>query len=520
MIKNRGHLEKVLMVAAFGFFVLITCHKLTNAPLWFDETIEYWFSKVMFGSIPFDSKNTAGSVNMYERIITTFQPPLYNFIMFFWLKVSDSEWWFRFFGVCMGFAGNIGIYKAVRKTSNGYIAAMAVFSASCVFRLVYYWQECAEYCLMLGTLCWTVYLFISYIQEQNLRNSILLVVFSVLSVYSQYGAVFPVAAMLITALIYVLMKKDKKHVFSLLASYGVAFVIAALPLILFFLRVQISNQRVENNSMTQAGIENNIVYDFLKNLMAAVKWNLFSYYDNMVTFLFASVFLLALILVLIFGRKVYVRLLAVTDILTWMLYYTFVKLGLYAYGDFGSRYDLFLIPLWIVSIFCFVYELYEVLMAKVSGKHKTIKNIYIGVCAGLIICFMITGWNRKLKWNWSKEDMRGAVEAWIDAGAQISDTIVYYAGDSGFAFYIRQNADYSAEMERNVNYQPWMRDRTIGEYSDYIDSLYGKEWPPEIYIIASHTKSDLDIMVTAFTDKGYKREDLWDSGSNLIRLTL
>ncbi len=75
------------MWSGFSFFVLITAHKLTNAPLWFDEAVEYWYSKVMVGELPYD-----GYTNMYQRIVSTFQPLLYNVIMYFWLKISDSEW--------------------------------------------------------------------------------------------------------------------------------------------------------------------------------------------------------------------------------------------------------------------------------------------------------------------------------------------------------------------------------------------------------------------------------------------
>lgn len=42
MGKKKG-IEKILAGAAFIFCVLITCYKLTNAPLWFDETIEFWY---------------------------------------------------------------------------------------------------------------------------------------------------------------------------------------------------------------------------------------------------------------------------------------------------------------------------------------------------------------------------------------------------------------------------------------------------------------------------------------------
>lgn len=55
--------------------------KMTNSALWYDEAIEYFYSKIMIGKVPggFDTQN------MYERITSTFQPPLYNVFMNIWL---------------------------------------------------------------------------------------------------------------------------------------------------------------------------------------------------------------------------------------------------------------------------------------------------------------------------------------------------------------------------------------------------------------------------------------------------
>ena len=134
-MEKKQSIEKMMVGAAFAFFVLITCYKLTNAPLWFDETIEFWYSKIMFGKLPFvgDGLNASTDINMYQRILSTYQPPLYNVIMHFWLKIGTSEWWFRFFGVVMGLIGNIGIYKAVKRISNAYLAAVSVFLARVFF---------------------------------------------------------------------------------------------------------------------------------------------------------------------------------------------------------------------------------------------------------------------------------------------------------------------------------------------------------------------------------------------------
>ena len=517
MEKNKN-IERIMSGAAFTLFMMIACYKLTNAPLWFDETIEYWYSKIMFGKIPFERAGLDASTNMYQRIVSTYQPPLYNVVMHFWLKLGTTEWWFRFFGVVMGTVGNIGIYKAVKKVSNSYIAASAVFFSACVFQLVYYWQECAEYCLMLGTLCWAIYAFICLLAEQSLRNIIMFTILSILPVYSQYGAAFPVLAMIIIAYVYTLMARDKKSIISLTISYLVAFVGAALPLFYFFMIKQMRNQQGGNIEAVKFTVENNVFVDMFNSFKTIVWWNLFSYYNELVSVVFSWFFIFCIALSILFSRKIYVKLIAFVNVISWVLYYIAVKLGMYSYGSFGSRYNLFFIPLWIISLFCFGYQLYELLKNSLNEKLKNSSYIYTGVCISMILCFMVTSWTMKLQYNWSKEDMRSAVKTWLEVGAQNSQTIVYYGGDSGFAYYVRANENYSPEMENNVVYMPWMRDKSVEEYTDYINSLYADEWPIEIYIIGTHTRADINTLASAFTDRGYIREDLNTSNCTLMRL--
>ena len=92
---DRRRIELALTVLSFAVFFIITLNNLTHASIWFDEAVEYWYSKDFYGILPWN-----GTVeSMYSRIITTYQPPLYNVIMHFWLLIADNEFWFRFSGV-------------------------------------------------------------------------------------------------------------------------------------------------------------------------------------------------------------------------------------------------------------------------------------------------------------------------------------------------------------------------------------------------------------------------------------
>ncbi len=529
--RREKAVEKILMAASFAFFFIIACHKLTNASLWFDEAVEFWYSKVWHGELPFPASRAVGTVNMYERIISTFQPPLYNFLAFFWLKVSTSMWWFRFFGVAVGFAGIVGLYKTVRKLGNAYLAAASVFFASCVYQLVYYWQECAEYCLVAALLFWTLYFFVSFIEEPSLKNCILLTVFSVLPVYSQYGAVFPVAAMLVIAYIAVLVNKDKSAKIYTTLSYLIAFAVAALPLMFLFLFKQMEAQKTaeimtlaDNVTGRDSG---NVFLSFFADIREVVGWAFFTFLDEPLKIQISRIALVLLIMCtageLIFSKRRAVRLLAVLDIVTWILYWGAVRTGVYSYGIFGERYSLFFIPLWTVSLFAFLCELYDDLRRKIeSTRSAKCTAIYSCICtvAGLaiLVIFMAANWRLAIRDNWTKEDMRTAVSIWKDEGGAGSDTIVYYAGSGAFAYFLRRNG-YESEEGLNLHYMPWLRDKTIAEYTDYLNSLYGDSWPEEVYIAATHTRKDLNKLAKAFTRNGYEREDLCTENCTLMRMT-
>ena len=507
--------ETFLCGAAFLFFILVTAHKLTNAPLWFDETVEYWYSKVMVGTLPFEE-----SANMYQRIISTYQPPLYNVVMYFWLKFSDSEWWFRFFGVFMGLIGMIGLYKTVHKIANGYIAALAVFFSTCVYQLAYYWQECAEYCLMLGSLFWAVYFWFCLIEKPTKKNIVCFTISAVIPVYSQYGAAFPVIAMAVVALVYVITLKDRETLVTILVADVAALLIAALPLYLFFLKRQIVNQQGGEVSLKDVSFVGGIFQDFFYNLRAVFKWNFFSYYSETAVTIFFVIILLVIIITTVLSKNVVVKWFSITNIIAWFLYYIAVKLGVYSYGNFGSRYNLFFIPVWIILIFSVATEFPSVL-ARYLPQKVEIKALLAGVGICFILCFSYFGWTSKLQNNWRKtEDCRGVVKAWYEAGAEELNTIIYYGADCGFAYYVRQEKQYNESTENNVHYMQWYRDKSEDEYKEYVDSIYEDGWPDELYVVVSHIRDDLNTFLASIVSNGYEREDIYsNNNSYLIRLS-
>lgn len=153
--------------------------------------------------------------------------------MFIWLNLGDSEWWFRFFGVIMGIISVAGIYKSIEKVWNYQAASIAVVMLACTKWFVFYIQECAEYNLMLASLSWFIFAWICLMEKVTPKRIIFFLIMGTLSVYSQYGAIFPVAAFSIIAFIYILSKKNKREIRQITIGYAATLIFAVLPLWLF-----------------------------------------------------------------------------------------------------------------------------------------------------------------------------------------------------------------------------------------------------------------------------------------------
>ncbi|MCR5250312.1 MAG: glycosyltransferase family 39 protein [Lachnospiraceae bacterium] len=507
--------ERLVSTAAFAFFVLVALHKLTGASLWYDEAIEYWYSKVMVGGLPWELSPSPG---MYDRINYTFQPPLYNFVMFFWLLIGTSEWWFRFFGVIMGFVGMLGLFHGIRRvTGNEYLASGAVFFSSFVYELAYYWQECAEYCLLLGMLFMTVCFWLHVIIEPERKYVIAFTVFAVLSMYSQYGAAFPVFALALTAAVSVLLRKKKGEILCLVITYGAAFVGAGLPLYFFFLRKQLLMQQGGELAPDALSFKGGIIKDFFDSLLTVFRWNMMSVFDRSAACVVLVLLLIGLVVVTIFGGAFF-RWLAAANVLTWLAYYVAVKLGLYGYGNFGNRYGLFFLPLWLATDFVMLWELYYELSEHQIWRLPNLHVEFAGIVLAACLCFCFVSWSDGISENWNKfEDNRQIVDAWYENGGENSHTLVYYGSAPAFAYYIRQNEKFDPAMEKNIGYMPFYRDQSEETYDQLIRQLFGGSFPGEVYVAFTHNSDDIYTVLNIFLGYGYTPEMLYEGEGMLIR---
>ena len=225
----------LIIMAGLVFYLL----NATKSGLWYDEAIEFYYSKYMTGTVP----GGCGTVNMLERCLRTFQPPLYNILMFFWLKIFDSEFTFRLAGILTTMFGAVGIFLAVDEINpRGIWSNLGALFYLFTPGVVFYGLECGEYNLMLCMIAWTVYFHNRIFKRNDLKSILGFIIFSCLSVYSQYGAAFIILGMYITAAVFIIRAKKRKTLKQFAILSVAAFFMAAAPLITIYLLPQMNKQ--------------------------------------------------------------------------------------------------------------------------------------------------------------------------------------------------------------------------------------------------------------------------------------
>lgn len=511
-----AHLSGLLFIFVSVFYFIIACYKLTYASLWFDEAIEFYYSLHLFSAhVP-----TPGTFlfpqdgNMYQKIIKTFQPPLYNFLMFFWLKINQSEWWFRFAGVVTGYCGSLGIYKTIKQRCNWGLATLSMLTFLGNSRVLYYIQECSEYNLLLAFIPWTVYFFLQALEKKLWKNIILFIVFSVLSVYSHYGAVFVVMPMLLLVFIDTILSKNWKNLKKLLIGYICAFIFAAIPLYVFFLKLQISHQPVKAISGIIPFFYENVIYDFFKSFFEIFKWNILPptcYNDPAIIPKFTILIFIFIILCGYFlfkSRNKILRYLIITNVITLGLYYFAVKTKIYAYpiyaqdgwNGFFSRYGLFFIPLWVLSFFYIIYNSFYIF--HVLKVHKFFPSVFI-----FILFFSLYGIiNYSLHHTPKIDNLKPVVNVWYSLEeAKQKKTVLGFWGASSFYYYFTHHKKFEKRLEKNVI------------ISSFQNVVTGAEKLDSFYYVSSRLHSSEQKRIKDIANKyGYTVEEIYSEGNNRI----
>lgn len=498
MITKDKKREYFCLAGVLLIFVLMALYKLTEAPLWYDETVEFYYSKYLTGTI----RGVSPYNNLYERLqYNSFQPPLYNLIMYVWLLFGESEWWFRFSGVCFGFIGMIGLYFCMKRITNWKTACLAVFASSFIYELMYYVKEAAEYNFMLMLLYWMLYFYFRAFDDLNIKNVGLFTGISVLLLYTQYGSVLAIIPLAVCLFVKACREKNKWLYSRIALIYVLAGAITGLPLYYFLFRIQLQwNQSV--NYYTVAFEKNNIIYDFFMMLLTSAQW-LFTESKTRFVVIFAlALVVLTASVVFCFIRdknKKFIYFI-ISCIAGWIIYYVIVRSGIYAYGAFGTRYSLYLLPVWTVAIFYICFETIRLLQLLELPHIRIFTNTIIVLLLVAQLFYCMYGFYR-IQIHWAKSNTRSVIGVWYDQEAYTLPTYVVFGEAPNFVYYLTHDKRFNEKCWENITFEYENKEEKLNadEYWEYFKKQFHGQPPEQFYLSIGHENTLTD----ALRERGY-----------------
>lgn len=514
-------LALVLFGGAIVYFIAAT-----RSGLWYDEAIEYYYSRCAVGPVP----GGLGTQSMYERIVSTYQPPLYNVLMFLWLRLFDSEIGFRSAGILITLLGASGMALAVEGLLGGGALRRPWGAAGAALYLLnpavaYYALECGEYNLMLCTLCWALRFWVRARAGATGGGSLLgFYALSCLAVCSQYGAVFTVVPMAVALFLSAAARGDRRSA-GLVASGAAASVAAVgVPLLAFFLLPQMAGQGSAAVSHAPVFARGNPIVDFVvgggSSVLSLFTFGLVGRAVALPLLVLSALGLLPLIR----SRPEVGRLLAVAAC-SFVLYYLLVACSLYGYNywdgrtgthNLGGRYLLFLVPLIVAS-----------LVAGLAGFVRSFPGLFgrAGrLCAALVLaaCVSYAGASAYSVdvAGWVKDDMRELVSAWYDLGCGSGETVLHQWCDATFHYYLEHDSRCRTGGEPRVAAEgTWIRDADAAEMADRLRAEGRFDGSPFYYVAPAMGMFDsLDRFERAARENGYEASEFYRSptGRNVI----
>lgn len=437
-----GHrVEVMIVVVSFMAFLFMMLHNIMHSALWGDEWVEFNISQrhILNG-------------DMYKAVIGTFQPPLYNWLMHFWLKIdNESLLWFRLFNIIPGIISGVCLFMIQLRLFGNKLAGCA---ALIVLGLSYHWifviQECSEYALMLMFLFVALYFYVEYKRLGGFRQECMFVLSCIGAMYSQYGAAFVVAPLLLVHLVErVFIDKNIILKAKTCGLYLCGLLLFAIPLYRNYMRIQMQNNKLSAYSnlqvtsdeligiFTQFGLNVGFLWhlnsiDFLK-LVLSYLWLPFMMFLLYVAFKkYRSTAMFNITLVVLFG---------------YVMHYILVIMHIYAMvhpnqsSGFFARYSYFYIPILAVLLPAGMYAFMEY----VPKKFVLIK-MAIGVLslAGLF-CFTWPSINQ----NWHKAYDDVYAKIWVDRKGYTEPTYLMGACyNEAFEWYVTKA--YGKEYKKQV----------------------------------------------------------------------
>lgn len=474
--------DRILVLFSFLFFIFMMMFRLTHSALWGDELVEYYFSQ-----------KAIRTGELYKAIISTYQPPLYNLVMHFWLKISGSFFWFRFFNVVLGGISFFFLYGALRSLVGCRKACASSLILAVCYRWIYCIQECSEYALMLCGLFMALFFYVKCLERFSYVKMLGFVLSCVMAIYSQYGATFVAVPLLGIFFCKIFFDKESliKRKIVVAAVYISSFLAFALPLYVLFAKIQIKNNAIADNSIRfTADMLKDIPFVFGK----IFAW-LFSINDtDYVSMIFGGLgllFLGAIFYGLTHETKNWIkRSLLLCILITYVMHYVLVQLHIYAMvhagqsSGFYSRYSYFYIPLMAIVV-PIIYDEFKESLSK-----NSILKLSCVLLTGTVIFVSFVGTLQ----NWHKAYTDQIGKIWLDNKGW-EDVTYLYGGATywGIRFYAGRSSEcpenYLDKVEESVDndnlpdrFWAWANDWSIDGWQVTVDKAKELGYTVEIYV--------------------------------------
>lgn len=451
--------------------------------LWFDESIEYWIATSRINEL---------LINAWEGLN---DPPLYVFLLHWWMKIGQSELFLRFPSVCFSLLSVVGVSILTRKLFGQKASLIAAGLITVLPSEIRYAQEVGEYALMVCAITFCLIAWLKVTKERSWYDYILWTMAALLATYSYYYAIFPVGVLFALIVVegYIRSRLDGLVKPSIsLSLYGIGI----SPLIQLFLSRYGLSSALINIEQTNLRIElSNLFGGTAKNLLGfqLVGWPWTGISDPILLLLIAT-----LVLLIIANLSGYPKQWLMLLVLTWLAYFLVGRAR-----TFGFRYGLILTPMLIPTIA-------QGISMALANKYYRLIGIF--ALASVLILGTISLPNRVFRewvypnsnWPWPEiQDMRQVVKFWLEHRIQSQYTYVYYGSVPAFRYYLKQ---YGQEMgdippmwyancwsqsapdycaADNVFYGAWIRSRPPETKLDSIWKTLGLQ-PSQLWLVFSH----------------------------------
>jgi uncharacterized membrane protein len=474
---------------------------LTARSLWFDEANEYWVSTAAYAHL-------AHSVQ-----IGTGDPPLYEFMLHFWMKYGTSDAWLRTLSVMASVAGVAGVMLFTEMVAGSIAAVCAGVMLSLLPADIRYAQEVGQYGFVPALVAWNLVCLVLMTRERTWRAVLGWVGTALAASYLYYGTAFPIATAFVCVVVECIFRRDVRTRRTT-GTALVLYVIGLLPLVIWYLPTQLA--RVVGGKGVSSSLTHTVTGVLEKKWQMACELLAFQFTGWPHTHVApALVIVPALILMLIAIRRA-------PRTLIWFA----VAINVYAAADamgvfpLGYRWGLIMTPLIICAIAAaVVVPARRFRPAAIAGF-----ALLLGVCVYSLP-------NRSFRDRiykdesgaWPEtEDMKGIAEFWKEQRSASDPTYVYYGAAPAFAYYTRdivKRDDLPSTWclpcwhdpsppaychEANVYYGRWMRNLNEHQILASIAETLGGG-PPSLWLVFGHlVPGDDRFIITAFQREGYR----------------